>query len=308
MIPFEFYRVRLHLRAQEPLRFPAPAANLLRGALGYMLRAQKGGPYYTRWFRPGGEPETGPTPSGLADWPRPFVLRASHLDGVECKPEECWSFDLHIFARKAFWPLVEAVAAAAGQGIGRGRVASELMRIEVLNAGSTDFSLWSTGGTDFSLWSAPIFPISERSEPVPPIRLNLADVGERADRISLRFVTPTELKGQAGKEPDFGTLFARLRDRLGNLAALYGAGALDVDFQGFGERARSVRLCQAQLSWERAERRSSRTGQVHPLSGFTGDVDYEGDLGEFLPWLDAARWVGVGRQTVWGKGDVRVIR
>jgi hypothetical protein len=27
-----------------------------------------------------------------------------------------------------------------------------------------------------------------------------------------------------------------------------------------------------------------------------------------MPWLWAARWVGVGRQTVWGKGDVRVIR
>ena len=30
-------------------------------------------------------------------------------------------------------------------------------------------------------------------------------------------------------------------------------------------------------------------------------------VAEFLPWLRAARWVGVGRQTVWGKGDVRVL-
>jgi hypothetical protein len=46
---------------------------------------------------------------------------------------------------------------------------------------------------------------------------------------------------------------------------------------------------------------------VHPLGGFTGSAEYEGDLAEFLPWLRAARWVGVGRQTVWGKGDVRVV-
>jgi hypothetical protein len=36
-------------------------------------------------------------------------------------------------------------------------------------------------------------------------------------------------------------------------------------------------------------------------------VEYAGELGEFLPWLRAARWTGVGRQTVWGKGDLRVI-
>jgi CRISPR/Cas system endoribonuclease Cas6 (RAMP superfamily) len=62
------------------------------------------------------------------------------------------------------------------------------------------------------------------------------------------------------------------------------------------------------LTWEQVKRRSGRTGQVHSIGGFTGEADYEGELAEFLPWLRAARWVGVGRQTVWGKGDVRVVR
>jgi CRISPR-associated endoribonuclease Cas6 len=66
-------------------------------------------------------------------------------------------------------------------------------------------------------------------------------------------------------------------------------------------------LRQCDLRWEKVERKSGRTGQVHPLGGFTGVAEYQGDLTEFLPWLQAARWVGVGRQTVWGKGDVRVV-
>jgi len=28
------------------------------------------------------------------------------------------------------------------------------------------------------------------------------------------------------------------------------------------------------------------------------------NLGEFLPYLKLAKWVGVGRQTVWGKGEM----
>ena len=52
------------------------------------------------------------------------------------------------------------------------------------------------------------------------------------------------------------------------------------------------------------ERRSSRTGQTHPLGGFIGNAKYHGDLSEFVPYLRAAEWTGVGRQTVWGKGEI----
>jgi hypothetical protein len=55
-------------------------------------------------------------------------------------------------------------------------------------------------------------------------------------------------------------------------------------------------------------RRSSRTGQTHGIGGFTGFAEYEGDLAEFLPWLEAAQWTGVGRQSVWGKGEIRLQR
>jgi CRISPR/Cas system endoribonuclease Cas6 (RAMP superfamily) len=101
-------------------------------------------------------------------------------------------------------------------------------------------------------------------------------------------------------------LFARLRDRISTLRALYGPGPLGIDFRGLGERAANVRMSHCDVHWEKVERKSGRTGQFHPLGGFTGSAEYEGDLAEFLPWLRAARWVGVGRQTVWGKGDVRV--
>jgi hypothetical protein len=128
-----------------------------------------------------------------------------------------------------------------------------------------------------------------------------------ADRIVVRFVTPTELKaeGQVAERPEFGILFARLRDRIAALCEHYGAGPLPIDFRALGERAAAVELLRLDLEWERVERRSGRTGQRHPIGGFTGEAEYAGQLAEFIPWLRAARWSGVGRQTVWGKGDVR---
>ena len=55
-------------------------------------------------------------------------------------------------------------------------------------------------------------------------------------------------------------------------------------------------------------RRSSRTGQIHSLGGFVGEAEYEGDLTEFVPYLRAAQWTGVGRQTAWGKGALVVTK
>ena len=117
--------------------------------------------------------------------------------------------------------------------------------------------------------------------------------------MTIRFQTPTELKSAGGlaERPEFPILFGRLRDRISTLRSLYGAGALDIDFKGLGERAARVELRHCDLAWEQVKRKSGRTGQVHPIGGFTGEAEYAGPLGEFLPWLRAARWVGVGRQT-----------
>ena len=133
------------------------------------------------------------------------------------------------------------------------------------------------------------------------LRLPLA-AGPAIERVRVRFVTPTELKGS--DHPDFGVLFARIRDRISTLRALFGDGPLDIDFKAMGERARRVRMIHSDLRHVDAERFSRSTGQRHPLGGFIGIADYEGDLAEFVPYLEAARWTGVGRQTVWGKGEI----
>jgi len=68
-----------------------------------------------------------------------------------------------------------------------------------------------------------------------------------------------------------------------------------------------VRMTQCELKRTDADRLSSRSGQRHPLGGFVGEVEYQGELGEFVAYLRLGKWVGVGRQTVWGKGEMEVM-
>jgi hypothetical protein len=135
------------------------------------------------------------------------------------------------------------------------------------------------------------------------LRLPLTST-RQANRVRVHFLTPTELKPSG--PPSFGTLFARVRDRISTLRALYGAGPLEIDFKAMGERAAAVAMTYSDLIHVNAERVSRSTGQRHPLGGFTGVAEYEGDLTEFIPYLEIAAYTGVGRQTVWGKGEIRV--
>jgi hypothetical protein len=66
-------------------------------------------------------------------------------------------------------------------------------------------------------------------------------------------------------------------------------------------------MTRCEVRRQESERLSTRTGQSHSIGGFVGTAEYQGDLTEFLPYLEAARWVGVGRQAVWGKGEIAVV-
>ena len=126
--------------------------------------------------------------------------------------------------------------------------------------------------------------------------------GLSTSRVRITFLSPTELKNSP--EPEFGQLFARIRDRVSMLRALYGPGPLDIDFHAMGERASNIRMTDCDLQRFDVERVSGT--RRHPLGGFIGFADYEGDLTEFIPYLEIASYTGVGRQTVWGKGHIIV--
>ena len=135
------------------------------------------------------------------------------------------------------------------------------------------------------------------------VTLSLTPQSFEVKRVRVEFYTPTELKGS--ERPAFGPLFERIRDRISLLRAHYGDGPLEIDFREMGERARKIRMTRCEIEMKTTTRRSRATGQTHPLNGFTGVAEYEGDLSEFLPYLEAGHWTGVGRQTVWGKGAIR---
>lgn len=267
---FRFYPLRFRFAARDEIHFrPGQAANMLRGSLGAALKKISSTPEcsgaYERLFAPRAS-EGGP--SGLRDWPRPFVLRTAHLEALSVAAGAEFHIGLNLFDLRP--GAIPALEAAFGQ----------LFRAKLIGV---------DGGDEL-------------------LALSLDPDAEPVRRVVVRFLTPTELKGDGATagSPPFAVLAARLRDRVSTLRTLYGGGPLEIDFRGFGERAAQIRMERCEIHEVSAQRRSRHTGQTHSLGGFVGQAEYAGDLAEFVPYLRAGRFTGVGRQTVWGKGEIDV--
>lgn len=305
---FSFYPLRFYFTARDAVVFPpGKAANVLRGALGTVFRRFACPPEctgaklcemrescpYARLFEP--TPLQG-GPSGFADSPRPFVFRARHLDGATFGPGSPFHFDLNLFTcdGPALAYFVLAFGEIAQQGLGPRRGALTLDRVLLFDA---------DGLARETIYSERALQLEAAPEPVT---LKLDDCSQTATGVRVHFLTPTELKsGHAvTATPEFAILLARIRDRISTLRGLYGTGPLELDFRAFTQHASAVLLASADIRSVKVSRYSTRTHQTHSLGGFVGSVDYRGDVSPFLAYLRVARFTGVGRHTVWGKGEI----
>ena len=205
-------------------------------------------------------------PSGLHDPPRPFVFRPV----VQHTPTR-FTLPMNVFDPEILDDLRTAFEALADAGL-RLRARLDQMR------------------------------------PLDALSLSLNPAAEPVSKLRVDFLTPTELKatGKVLHQPDFAVLVARARDRISAICSIYQEPLPEIDFTALGERARTIVMTTCEVHEVEAWRESQRSGQTHSLGGFAGFAEYEGDLGELVPWLKAAQWTGVGRLTPWGNGWIRV--
>ena len=80
-----------------------------------------------------------------------------------------------------------------------------------------------------------------------------------------------------------------------------------MDAHGLIEKARSV-THESRLLWLQRGRYSHRAKTVVPMSGFMGDIRFEGDLMPFLPFIFLGEHLHIGHHTAFGYGQYRIGR
>ena len=296
VVPLEFV-----LQAKDAVHFPAgKATNIIRGALGYALRRTAGPDLYSHIF----EGETGGArPSGYQEAPRPFVLRWNDWGDMTYQRGQQFAVRLHVFdsSTDVLAELIQAFAILGPEGLGQERARVELVRIrQPLGEAGRSIDLWRSGAADVDEPRCISVPLGSCDAP---------------RRIKVTYDSPTEIKegGRVLKQIPFAPLFLRAHERVLFFVRHYAMenpeqieAAIREESDAIIDDARQIRTVHETLGRVELSRYSTNTGQTHPLSGFYGESEFEGDFTRLWNWLKAAEWTGVGRQTVWGKGAIRV--
>ena len=309
---FEVARYRIELQAIHRLVLRSDRVGIvLRGAFGLAFRRLvchdrdadcrtclvRAACPYADVFAP--SPPPGSTRLRLqADLPRPFVLEPDPAAPDEIAPGESFAFDLTLVGSAARWLpyFVVAFRKLGEEGIGPGRGRYRLAAVDAC-AGERRAEVYRHGSATMSSVT-----LAERPGAEEPTG--------RCERLRIRFETPTLLRaeGSVATVPEFGVLVKRLRDRVSALHYFYCGAAWEADHRGLGRLAEEVRAAEVRTGWVSRVRRSSRTGQRHPLEGFVGEAVYEGrDLRPFLPLLRVGERVHVGKAATFGQGRFRVL-
>ena len=237
-------------------------------------------------------------PAALITAPFGSVPRALNLGAV-------LNLDLTLVghAVHALPVLLSGLALVARDGIGPGRVQCAVVRVDALDASGQPLAAVQVGGE--LTGTAPV--ISAAAWQTRGAR--------GGGRTSLRVAIGSPLCLQRDgaidtRPPSFAELIRALARRSDALARAYcGEESPFPDPRPWLSAAESVRIDDSQLHWERRQRRSASTGQVMPLEGMTGWIDYAAPaavLEPFFPLLFLGEALGVGRGCAFGNGRYRI--
>lgn len=308
-------RYRLDLRPLRPLALPTFGRGaILRGGFGLAFRrlvchdlnlACRECPLrttcpYPEVFEPS-PPPGALRLSNFSDLPRPFVFDEPLDTRTTFAVGERLEFGLSVVGRIARHApyFVAAFQSLADTGLGPRRAPFALESVVAVDAQGTHQPVYQRG-------SARVLPVAPQ---VTAAQLRQPQDDQR-QHLHLRFLTPVDVRdaGRSVREPRFGPLARRLRDRLSALAAFFGAGPLELDFKAVGAMADEVHLVEAHTRDVSVRRTSARTRQSHDVGGFVGAARYEGAaLGTLMPLVRVGAILHVGRHAAFGNGRIQVL-
>jgi len=123
-------------------------------------------------------------------------------------------------------------------------------------------------------------------------------------RLRVDLITPLRLKFMNHLQASlpFHILIRAALRRVSSMFATHGQGEPQLDYPGLVAQAGGVNVVANDTRWLDWERYSSRQKTRMLLGGIVGRVEYEGVSGEFLPILEVARTLHIGKQTTFGLG------
>jgi hypothetical protein len=132
--------------------------------------------------------------------------------------------------------------------------------------------------------------------------------GEHNARLELEILTPLRLQegGLFLETINFTSFIKAIFRRLDLLGKAHGPGGLDLNFSAWLNLADTIKTFRQDLRWLDWERISFRQNRSMKMGGVTGRVVFKGNIHPFIPFIEAAEIVHVGKNTDFGLGRISI--
>ena len=132
--------------------------------------------------------------------------------------------------------------------------------------------------------------------------------GDGPKRIRVRMETPLRIPGGQALQPNlsFPVLVRALIRRNTALLNTWGQGEPDLDYSGLARLAQEVQVTGGRLTWLDWQRYSARQDRKMFMGGLIGEIEYQGDLAPYMPFLKMAEIVHAGKNTAFGLGKINI--
>jgi hypothetical protein len=143
---------------------------------------------------------------------------------------------------------------------------------------------------------------------LPDLELTEGNSDDEIDLLTVALASPLRFKtdGKIGGQLPFDQLVRLSLRRAAALLTAFGPGEPRLDYPGLVAKASSVQTVSEELAWADWEHYSNRQRQRIPTGGLIGRAVYAGELGRFMPLIDFAAKVHLGKNTTHGLGQIAI--
>ncbi|MGC8976042.1 MAG: CRISPR system precrRNA processing endoribonuclease RAMP protein Cas6 [Candidatus Ratteibacteria bacterium] len=128
-------------------------------------------------------------------------------------------------------------------------------------------------------------------------------------KIKLKFITPAKIKhyGKLISIPEFHMLIKAILRRTYLILKYWCDFDGKIDFNEIIERSKEIKISKCDLRWYDYERYSTRQKERLKHGGIIGEIEYKGEIGDFLPLLEVGSHIHIGKNTSFGLGHYIIL-
>lgn len=140
-----------------------------------------------------------------------------------------------------------------------------------------------------------------------PVRIKIPKITTNILRV--RFVSPTRIKlgGKLINNLPFNLFMKTILRRISLLKKFYSEESQNWDYKALLEKSNFVSTVRSSLRWYDWQRFSFRQKAMMKLGGFVGEIVYQGEIKEFLPFIKLGEIIHIGKNCSFGLGKYEIV-